>query len=618
MLGAASTVIGGTLATALYKLFVATEKAPITVYPPKLNRANFIKLYSPSNLEILAELEFDKRSAVTEANLSFNEPEKIDFPLKEKEKNVYEGRISLKKPKPVDYLAVWDAKTKEGKVASKEISESERTLVMTMPLGKEEYYSFEDTSILDELFESSISIHWQDPENVFLQSYKILKESEKKVKRKESLQALTYYSLGILSGLPYNKQNVSLLLDISEKKPFDFDPIWIVDQKYQTHLIESKNIARDTWLHAELAPSYTGKDELYEALDLILQEVYYSLFDHPYGPSYYDKKTYSPNDESIHSEIIEPFIKYLIELTEKNETPFSLYSSDLNKNISDRINRQFALRYLGSLLPIAYDKEFGKRYLEEYRARVGEGVYPPDFKEKSVRKGIEGIKLFVEQLPGEYEEIKKILNPALSENAEARFIFYEWLIDRGGSGLAYTVNQFIGDWEALKKAYYDQVPFPPPPVPCHQMLKKIEDAIRDKKGIHQFLSKNWKPWSDLVEVIVGYNQIRYGEQLLFLLGMEQSMKAFGIPWSPSGDFSASGWGWEWGVYGIPDSVVNHLKSGAYGRVVVGYGNGFGLLFCVDGVEKDGSRFVRVYQMFRGPLIESFEGAGTKKGKIYLW
>lgn len=180
LLGAAGTIIGGTLATALYKLFVATEKAPITVYPPKLNRANFIKLYSPSNLEILAELEFDKRSAVTEANLSFNEPEKIDFSLKEKEKNVYEGRISLKKPKPVDYLAVWDAKTKEGKVASKEISESERTLVMTMPLGKEEYYSFEDTSILDELFESSISIHWQDPENVFLQSYKILKESEKK------------------------------------------------------------------------------------------------------------------------------------------------------------------------------------------------------------------------------------------------------------------------------------------------------------------------------------------------------------------------------------------------------------------------------------------------------
>jgi len=40
------------------------------------------------------------------------------------------------------------------------------------------------------------------------------------------------------------------------------------------------------------------------------------------------------------------------------------------------------------------------------------------------------------------------------------------------------------------------------------------------------------------------------------------------------------------VYGIPENVLQTIRDGTYGEVVTGYGNGFGLLCCLDGIKKD--------------------------------
>lgn len=184
-----------------------------------------------------------------------------------------------------------------------------------------------------------------------------------------------------------------------------------------------------------------------------------------------------------------------------------------------------------------------------------------------------------------------------------------FLQDRAIHGLRNTVKQFSGKW-----------PFCQPGT------------------IDEFLNRTWDKW-DLIRVIYAYGRYLHefgefpepefeGERYAFPL----LFKAFGVPYTyPAfelahyiGDKGKTACGWE-GATSLPDNIVNVLKSGEYGNVVIGYGNIFCLFSCVDGLEKDleeGAQHpnvepylahAEIYQVIRPHhILPEFAR------KIYLW
>lgn len=539
-----------------------------TLYSAKLENADFIKLYSPKGLEILARLRFNDRAEVDEASLELKGSE-IFLTLKEKERNLYEGKIFLEEPKPYDYLIVWDAKTKEGVIASKILPEKDRRLTLLMPLRKEEYESFDEKRILDELFRNSI-YYSTDPEKAFLQSYKILNETRKRPKRKETLQALTYYSLAILSGLPYNAQAASLFLDANEINPIisDFTPITITDVKNQTYTIGSKDIPRDCWMiaeHLKRTPDVINYPEMFEALNIKVQQNAFDILDNPRMREYFNEY-YKPTDEIIWEKVIIPQWQY-----HWNSTPqagnvskicvLPWYNSALLKEwISNETDRKIALMYFWELPTELADLD---AYLRKYNI---------------IRhNGLDAMQYLIQQMPRVYEEVMSQYPNGKLYNKDTRFWYYLWLADRQVHGLNNTVKQFVGD---VHGNWTD--------------LLKNPNIMLQYNTIDTYLTKNFPAW-DLIKFVHGYGQKwGGGDSQMDLLYYPIAFKAFGIPYNLTHYFehyinapARYVGGYDGGIIGLPDSIIKPLKEGKYGEVLIPPGNLIDpLSIGLDGIRKD--------------------------------
>jgi hypothetical protein len=290
------------------------------------------------------------------------------------------------------------------------------------------------------------------------------------------------------------------------------------------------------------------------------------------------------------------------------EVVFPYHNSDLlRSSIPDKTNRTIALFYLADLPAKTVNQTYATelRRLAQER-KITSGEYDRLYNEKAVVKGIEGMKLFVEQLPMEYEEILTRLNDPQYKK-EATLWFGQWLADRGNHGLANTVSQFIGrDYNnpAESGATMDE------------FIQIIEDI--NIHGITQFLKKNWKHW-DLVKDIYGYERFAFpgGEWEMYRYGLPLAYKAFGIPHGarpyslgeglripPNTELINKGAPpVEWAI-SVPDYIVLALKQNfSASNIVIGYGNYISLFSCRDGLERDGSQ--DIYQLIRDK-------------EVYLW
>jgi len=234
--------------------------------------------------------------------------------------------------------------------------------------------------------------------------------------------------------------------------------------------------------------------------------------------------------------------------------------------------------------------------------KITDAEYDRLYQEKAVVKGIEGMKLFVQQLPKEYEEIKSLYPDgkvyAWGKERDIRALYYDWLDDRYHHGLSNTIDQFVGGWEDNN---------------YHNPYGNVE-WLKSRNGIDQFLTKNWKPW-DLVKFIYGYERFAFpgGEWEMYAYGLPLAYKAFGIPLGQMGGFGTSGnlggpgnySHGEFAIYGIPQAVIDALRAQkSLGRIAIGYGNGISMMSCIDGFEKDTG-----YEIYHG--IRNIP-------KIYLW
>jgi hypothetical protein len=261
------------------------------------------------------------------------------------------------------------------------------------------------------------------------------------------------------------------------------------------------------------------------------------------------------------------------------------HNSDLlRSSIPDKTNRTIALFYLANLPAKTVNQTYAaelERLAQERKITSAE--YDRLYQEKAVVKGIEGMKLFVEQLPMEYEELISartdptiISYPAFSGTKAdwARLYYQQWLNDRAGHGLYHTVKQF--------------------------------------KGIDKFLP-------EIAKFIYGYERFAFpgGEWEMYRYGLPLAYKAFGIPHGarpyslgeglripPNTELINKGAPpVEWAV-SIPDYVVAKLKQNfPASDIVIGYGNYFSLFSCKDGLGKDGAQ--GIYQLIRDK-------------EVYLW
>ncbi|MBO3800173.1 MAG: hypothetical protein FGF52_03875 [Candidatus Brockarchaeota archaeon] len=435
----------------------------------------------------------------------------------------------------------------------------------------------------------------EDKLNVARNAFSLLNELNiHDLKNKGSVYIPGNYSLALAQGLPkHSGSEIKRLFNASENCSdiVDFEPIIIKDVTGQTIKIESKNLARDYWLIAELLknrPEIASQHEKFEWINRMVQQIAWNIFEDRYGPSFYDEKGYRPDDGEVWKVIL-GFHDYMDSLPSKLQRDnipiaFPYWDSELLRQaIGDKANRTIALFYLANLPAMSVDKAKSAeldRLIEE--GKISSKDYWKLFEEKVVVKGIEGMKKFIEQMPGEYEEIANGFKDA-NQKENALMWFTGWLADRGNHGLANTVSQFIG-------VKYPEGIQPPT---MDEMKRIIEDT--NVHGITQALKKYWNPW-DFIKFIYGYESLvcgRWGgEWGMYTHGLTTAYKAFGIPFiwigmnhdpylvnqgAPAG---------EWAVP-IPDAILTQLKSAfSSQRIVNSYGNGIGLMSCIDGLVKD--------------------------------
>jgi len=281
----------------------------------------------------------------------------------------------------------------------------------------------------------------------------------------------------------------------------------------------------------------------------------------------------------------------------------------LRSSIPDKTNRTIALFYLADLPAKTVNQTYAAelRRLAQER-KITSAEYDRLYQEKAVVKGIEGMKLFVQQLPKEYEEIRRLYPDgkvyAWGKERDIRALYYDWLDDRYHHGLSNTIDQFVGGWEDNN---------------YHNPYGNVE-WLKSRNGIDQFLTKNWKPW-DLVKFVYSYESFKSGdwggEWEMYRHGLPLAFKAFGIPHGarpyslgeglripPNTELINKGAPpVEWAV-SIPDYVVAKLKQNfPASDIVIGYGNYFSLFSCKDGLGKDGAQ--GIYQLIRDK-------------EVYLW
>lgn len=337
----------------------------------------------------------------------------------------------------------------------------------------------------------------------------------------------------------------------------DFSPIELTDVT-GNRIVLSQNKDREKLMldmFLKYTPDVVDHPEMFEALNAMIRQVAWRMFDDEYGPGFYDKRKYSPFDEAIWTGVIIPHWEYFWQSAPQNKnrvdriTVFPWYDSNLSRQyIADDVNRKVALLYFWDLPSRGFDK--GNR---------------------KVVNGLKGTELFVRQLQGEYEEIIRAYNnPSSKEYQDARTAYRMWLYDRANHGLPRTVEQFSGIMWPSK----DQNP----------------------QNIDNILSKSWDRW-DLAKFIYGYRRgvesygpsLYPGEAEMYIFGLPLAYKASGMPFyttiispPPFGSMPA-----EWSI-SIPDSVVSDLKQKQSGsKIILNYGNGIGLYSSANGAEEDG-------------------------------
>jgi len=388
----------------------------------------------------------------------------------------------------------------------------------------------------------------------------------------QTIHAVNNLTLAYEQGLPrLDKDSVWLLTNATQisKDIVDFEPVIVKDVDGNRIVIQSSDLARDYWMVANLLkerPALASQAKKFEWLNKMIQQVAFDIFDYEYGPKYFDKKSYKPTDPEVW-QVILGFHDYMDALPAKLEKDGILIafpywdSSLLKQQIADKTNRTIALFYLADLPAKTVNQTYAAelRRLAQER-KITSAEYDRLYQEKAVVRGIEGMKLFVQQLPVEYEELISartdptiISYPAFSGTKAdwARLYYQQWLNDRAGHGLYHTVEQF--------------------------------------KGIDKFLP-------EIAKFIYGYESFKAGdwggEWEMYAYGLPLAYKAFGIPYggiainpdtylinqgSPIG---------EWGVI-LPNNVVKQLKQEFPNQnIIIGYGNVISLFSCLDGLLKD--------------------------------
>ncbi|AKG38397.1 hypothetical protein MA03_02715 [Infirmifilum uzonense] len=412
-------------------------------------------------------------------------------------------------------------------------------------------------------------------------------------------KVLGYYGIAVVERkLPEEFDAISLLTKATQDKIYgenivDFEPIVINDAANRTILIGSLDIGRDTWMLAHLLkerPYLVEQPKKYEWINRMIQEVAYDIFDdeyslnsrwiEPHSGKEHLPENVTPTNKEVW-EVILGFHDYMDKLPEKlkkDNLPivFPYYDSDLLKSqINDKVGRTIALFLLAKLPNATYD-----------------------WSREEIVPGMEGIRVFLKQLPWIYEEMKNAWKDPNSEGYKNAMVAYKmWLNDRFVHGMKNTVKQFSGTW-----------PFEQPGT------------------IDDFLNKNWENWK-FAKFPYAYMRGRgsygpdfniknYGEWEMYDDGLPLAYKAFGIPLGEMyGDGTSGNLGGpgnyffrEFAIYGIPDSIINSLlNERSLGRIAVGYGNGISLTSCIDGFEKDSG--YQIYEWFRHTPIYLW-----KKGK----
>ncbi|MCD6491235.1 MAG: hypothetical protein J7K59_02960, partial [Candidatus Korarchaeota archaeon] len=444
--------------------------------------------------------------------------------------------------------------------------------------------------------------------------------------KKETIQAFGNYSIAIyqkylapyeelgdyhrelygriyLLDLPKHDRNTLFLLgNATQINPdiVDFKPVLLRDVDNNTYIVKSNNVPRDIWMITEFLKNRNvlTQPEKYEWINRMIQQLSWEIFDWRDGPNgplgqRFENKTYKPTDKEVWNVILS-FYDYMDELPNKlrqDNIPiaFPYFDSNLLRNyIKDKNNRTIALFRLADLPIAMVDKETGEKVI-----------------------GLKGMKLFIDQLPKEYEEIVKIYNGERWDykNGFYRIGYGAWLQDRFIHGLKYTTSQWAGKYlsnidSPLGKSWQEDIFY--------------EATRKNGRGVSNVIFNEWDA-GELALFIYSYERGTgkwRTEAELDAYGIPLAYKAFGIPYGslggepeklfyPGGPLYGTGGG-EWTIT-LPDNVINSIKQRVSGKIVVGYGNMVGLYSCVDGLERDGVEGV-------------VDGVRTKTdGKVvYIW
>ncbi|MGQ9719447.1 MAG: hypothetical protein ACUVWK_06405 [Nitrososphaerales archaeon] len=560
---------------------------------PLVKQVTVSKHYAYPNYEIWIDAEVENPGSVGEANAVVQFP---DYSLgtvpMAREGSKFVGRFLTQKV--------------GGHVGQVVLNQDQSSMPFSVDvaINQAERESSANQGLLDRAFERILYEQEYfknvDREALYQQAHPFLKNKSSLQDR--TIDALSYYNFTYFLGYPRSADAdvEDFLIAPAEASAdlYDFTVRTVTDVTGQEFVLGCDK-PREAWSILDFLkqrPYVVGQVKKHRWVNAMIKQIAWGMFDSPYKPEYFDFIPYYPYSKRVRDVTLN-FFDYFEELPARMQADglpvfFPYFDSDmLRSQMADETDVEFALRYLADIPHSTVDFHDSK------------------IVDVTVYRGMAGKELFVEQLPERYGDIANNY-PDMQVYAWERFrdvrdIYYDWLVDRYGNELRNTVVQFLGGWDWSKVQQNDF------------------GWIADLDGIDQYLAKNWPPW-DLARFIYGYCRYRWGEWSRdYPYDIPASYKSLGIPYSVSGDFrnylGASGY--EWGVYGIPDSVINPVKEN--GKFADSYGNGAGLLFCVDGIEKDlelgpngGLEEARVYQ--RLGFDYNFWPPNGEGRVIYLW
>ena len=550
---------------------------------------------------------------------------------------------------PVVREAVLNA-TRDGRVTPEELTHLEALLARAGALAAEYPELARSTGSNHTLFHTALSLHESQPQLLkelyrsivaakhkeallaraiallqelgYTRSVKVLNPSTGSFEEKNPspllAQVVANYTLALAEGLPrHSNQDIWLLGNATMINPeiYDFKPATVKDMNGTVHQIGSKNIPRDTWAlveHLKYDPEIVKYPETYLALSIKVQQNMYDLVDNPV--LHERGEYYKPTDKIIWERVIIPQWRYYRDSfpqfgnVSKRTIVFPIYDSNLlRKLIPNEDDLKIALMFFWNI----------------YIDRRGIADIDEDLKGKDVyHEGLDGMIYTIQQMPRVYNDV---IN-AYSNRKDLKVHYYGWVTDRGFHGLQNMQIQFLGfnssEW------YY---PGPLSKVPDSELDDYI---VNHYDSINSYFSKNFKYW-DLIKFIYGYGVKNFGgdRMKIFNLFAPIAFKAFGIPYALHSVYyqhytnaprPASGF--EDAIFGLPEDLLEPLRKGKYGEVLILRGNGFAIIgSSIEGVKKDIEHGMKnpikpnaKYIEIRLPLRDYDYWYITGKGPIYLF